>query len=134
MSSTILGSGLLDNFLNRLAREMPRFDGNTIINATPLIDLTEFIAECAREELKMSIDPRQIRIFGKFESRLPGGSVKSRAAFYIIKDAIERGILKEGSIVFEATSGNFGISLAKLSEIGIKVVVLVSRKLQEGVV
>jgi cysteine synthase A len=51
-------------------------------------------------------------IFGKAEFLSPGGSVKDRAALYIIKDAEERGTLRPGGVVVEGTAGNTGIGLA----------------------
>jgi cysteine synthase A len=51
-------------------------------------------------------------ILGKAEFLNPGGSVKDRAALYIIKDAEERGALKPGGVIVEGTAGNTGIGLA----------------------
>jgi cysteine synthase A len=51
-------------------------------------------------------------ILGKAEFLNPGGSVKDRAALYIIKDAEERGTLRPGGIIVEGTAGNTGIGLA----------------------
>ncbi len=51
-------------------------------------------------------------ILGKAEFLNPGGSVKDRAAWYIIKDAEERGALKPGGVIVEGTAGNTGIGLA----------------------
>ena len=51
----------------------------------------------------------------------------------IIEDAISSGKLRSGQTVFEATSGNFGIALGMLEKVGVNVVFLVSRKLQDGV-
>src|SRR3954447_8301106 len=51
-------------------------------------------------------------IFGKAEFLNPGGSVKDRAALYIIKDAEEQGLLKPGGVIVEGTAGNTGIGLA----------------------
>lgn len=51
-------------------------------------------------------------ILGKAEFQNPGGSVKDRAALYVIKDAEERGQLKPGGTVVEGTAGNTGIGLA----------------------
>jgi cysteine synthase A len=51
-------------------------------------------------------------ILGKAEFLNPGGSVKDRAALFIIRDAEERGILKPGGVVVEGTAGNTGIGLA----------------------
>lgn len=62
-------------------------------------------------------------IYGKFEAANPAGSIKDRAAFYIIKDALESGVLKEGAPVVEATSGNTGIGLAYVGRLlGLKVI------------
>ena len=52
------------------------------------------------------------RIYGKAEFLNPGGSVKDRAAWAIVKDAEERGKLKPGGVIVEGTAGNTGIGLA----------------------
>src|SRR3954464_6059126 len=51
-------------------------------------------------------------ILRKGEFLNPGGSVKDRAALYIIKDAEERGLLRPGGVIVEGTAGNTGIGLA----------------------
>ncbi|GMM93275.1 cysteine synthase A [Qipengyuania sp. MTN3-11] len=51
-------------------------------------------------------------IFGKCEFANPGGSVKDRAALYIVRDAEARGLLKPGGTVVEGTAGNTGIGIA----------------------
>jgi cysteine synthase A len=51
-------------------------------------------------------------ILGKAEFLNPGGSVKDRAALYIVKDAEERGLLRSGGVIVEGTAGNTGIGLA----------------------
>lgn len=62
-------------------------------------------------------------VFGKDEGKNPAGSIKDRAAFYILKDGLESGALREGAPVVEATSGNTGIGLAYVGGLlGIKVV------------
>jgi len=50
-------------------------------------------------------------ILGKAEFLNPGGSVKDRAALYIILDAERRGLLKPGGVIVEGTAGNTGIGL-----------------------
>ena len=72
------------------------------IGNTPLIRLNSFSDETGCE------------ILGKAEFLNPGGSVKDRAAFYIIKDAEEKGLLKPGGTVVEGTAGNTGIGLAHI--------------------
>jgi cysteine synthase len=56
--------------------------------------------------------PANVRLYAKAESFNPGGSVKDRLAIAIILDAEERGLLKSGDTVIEATSGNTGVALA----------------------
>jgi len=72
------------------------------IGNTPLIRLNSFSDQTGCE------------ILGKAEFLNPGGSVKDRAALYIIKDAEERGLLKPGGTVVEGTAGNTGIGLAHI--------------------
>jgi len=103
------------------------------MNPTPLEDLTAPLSECARVEYGLDIPGKDTHVYGKFDSKIVGGSVKVRPAVEIIEDAIASGNLRSGQTVFEATSGNFGIALEMLEDIGINVVFLVSRKLQSGV-
>jgi cysteine synthase A len=56
-------------------------------------------------------------IYGKLELMNPGGSVKDRAALGMVLDAERAGMLKEGSTIVEATSGNTGISLAMIAAV-----------------
>lgn len=58
-----------------------------------------------------------VRIFGKLEGNNPGGSVKDRAAYGMIKGALDRGEIKPGDKLVEATSGNTGIALAMIASI-----------------
>jgi cysteine synthase A len=62
--------------------------------------------------LKAASERTGCEILGKAEFLNPGGSVKDRAALWIIKDAEERGVLKPGGVVVEGTAGNTGIGLA----------------------
>jgi cysteine synthase B len=55
-----------------------------------------------------------VRIFGKLEGANPGGSIKDRPAYYMIKRAEESGELAPGKILLEATSGNTGIAVAMI--------------------
>ena len=56
--------------------------------------------------------PAQVTLYAKVESFNPGGSVKDRLAIAIVLDAEQRGTLKPGQTVVEATSGNTGVALA----------------------
>ena len=71
-------------------------------------------------------------IFGKDEGKNPAGSIKDRAAFYIIRDALESGALREDAPVVEATSGNTGIGLAYIGGLlGIKVILTMPESMSE---
>ena len=63
-------------------------------------------------KLRRASEATGCTILGKAEFLNPGGSVKDRAALYIIKDAEEKGLLKPGGVVVEGTAGNTGIGLA----------------------
>ncbi len=72
------------------------------IGNTPLVELNN-----------LNENPR-VKIFGKLEGCNPGGSVKDRPVYYMIKKAEESGELTTSKIILEPTSGNTGISLAML--------------------
>lgn len=76
-----------------------------IIGKTPLVEIVN--VEKAHD-LKATV-------LVKLEYRNPAGSVKDRAALYMIRDAEEKGLLKEGSVIIEPTSGNTGIGLAAIA-------------------
>ena len=124
---------LLEKFEKEIWSKIPHLEGTRIVNPTPLVELTEDLKECAKSIYKLDLNEKDLKVYGKFDSSLLSGSIKVRAAANIIHDAIVTGKLKGDQTVIEATSGNFGIALGQLSKIGVNVVALVSRKLQEGV-
>ena len=128
---------LLERFEQEIWSRVPHLEDKegkpTVVNATPLVDLTEDLKKCAKNVYNLNLSDSGLKVFGKFDSTLLSGSIKVRPAVHIIHDAIVTSKLKSGQTVIEATSGNFGIALGQLSKIGVNVVSLVSRKLQEGV-
>ena len=76
-----------------------------LIGKTPLLHANNF-------EKKRGVEAN---IFAKLEYFNPAGSVKDRVALAMINDAEQRGILKEGSVIIEPTSGNTGIGLASIA-------------------
>ncbi len=76
-----------------------------LIGHTPLLELVH-------TEKKHNLEAH---IFAKLESFNPAGSVKDRVAKAMIDDAEEKGLLKEGSVIIEPTSGNTGIGLASVA-------------------
>lgn len=56
-----------------------------------------------------------VQIYAKLEGNNPGGSVKDKAALHMIKSAMERGDIQQGTKLVEATSGNTGIALAMIA-------------------
>ncbi len=74
--------------------------------------LIEAIGNTPLIRLQKASELTGCNILGKAEFLNPGGSVKDRAALYIIKDAEARGAIKPGGVVVEGTAGNTGIGLA----------------------
>lgn len=64
---------------------------------------------------KNFVSSDRIKIWAKFEGSNPGGSVKDRAALFMIKDAISKGILNSDKTILEPTSGNTGIALTMIA-------------------
>jgi S-sulfo-L-cysteine synthase (O-acetyl-L-serine-dependent) len=79
--------------------------------------LIELIGNTPLVELQHIPSNKKVRIFGKLEGNNPGGSVKDRAAYGMIKGALDRGEIKPGDNLIEATSGNTGIALAMIARI-----------------
>lgn len=75
------------------------------IGNTPLIELK-----------RMSPNPK-VKIYGKLEGGNPGGSIKDRPAYYMIKKAEESGELIKGKVILEPTSGNTGIAVAMIGAV-----------------
>lgn len=66
-------------------------------------------------EIRQVIKKPGVSVFGKLEGNNPGGSVKDRAAYGMIKGALDRGEIQPGTRLIEATSGNTGIALAMIA-------------------
>lgn len=81
------------------------------------MNVDQFIGNTPLVELKNISPNPQVRIFSKLEGQNPGGSVKDRAAYGMISKALERGDIKPGDTLIEATSGNTGIALAMIASI-----------------
>ncbi|WP_299290977.1 cysteine synthase CysM [uncultured Mucilaginibacter sp.] len=76
-----------------------------LIGNTPLVEIT-----------RLNSNPN-VQVFAKLEGNNPGGSVKDRAALNMVKSALERGEIKAGTKLIEATSGNTGIALAMIARL-----------------
>jgi S-sulfo-L-cysteine synthase (O-acetyl-L-serine-dependent) len=79
--------------------------------------LTELIGNTPLIELQQLPRNKKVKLFGKLEGNNPGGSVKDRAAYGMIKGALDRGEIKPGDRLIEATSGNTGIALAMIARV-----------------
>ncbi|MCO6487318.1 MAG: cysteine synthase CysM [Phaeodactylibacter sp.] len=76
-------------------------------------------------EIETIIKKPGVRVYGKLEGQNPGGSVKDRAAYGMIKGALDRGELRPGVRLIEATSGNTGIALAMIArKFGVEITLL----------
>ena len=85
----------------------------------------ELIGNTPILKVKSMVDENCADVYVKLEKFNPGGSVKDRAALGMIEKAEKEGILKEGSVIVEPTSGNTGIGLAMIGRLkGYKVVIV----------
>ena len=88
-----------------------------LIGNTPLVEIQ-----------KLNPNPG-VPIFCKLEGQNPGGSVKDRAAYNMIQSALERGQIKKGDRLVEATSGNTGIALAMIArQLGVHMTLIMPAK------
>jgi len=89
---------------------------NSILEAignTPMVKLNYFSKESGAN------------IYGKVEALNPGGSIKSRTAYWMIKKAMDRGLINKDTIMVEATSGNQGIGISMFGAVlGLSVVIV----------
>lgn len=76
-----------------------------LLGNTPLVEITNIIQKPG------------VKVYGKLEGQNPGGSVKDRPAYGMIKGALDRGDIKAGMQLVEATSGNTGIALAMIARL-----------------
>ncbi len=76
-----------------------------LVGNTPLVEMTRIF------------NKPNVKVYAKLEGHNPGGSVKDRAAYAMIKGALDRGELRPGMKLIEATSGNTGIALAMIARL-----------------
>ena len=79
--------------------------------------LIDFIGNTPLVELSVVNQNPNVKLYGKLEGHNPGGSVKDRAAYGLIKGGIDSGLIKPNSKLIEATSGNTGIALAMIARL-----------------
>ena len=83
-------------------------------------------------KLNNMVDENSADVYVKLEKFNPGGSVKDRAALGMIEKAEKEGILKEGSVIVEPTSGNTGIGLAMIGRLkGYKVIIVMPESMSK---
>ncbi|MCB4806668.1 cysteine synthase CysM [Tamlana sp. 62-3] len=83
------------------------------IGNTPLVEATHLVKK------------EGVRLLLKLEGNNPGGSVKDRAAYNMISEALKRGDIKKGDTLVESTSGNTGIALAFIAQLlGLKMILI----------
>lgn len=79
------------------------------------MNITDLIGNTPLVEIEHLHSNKNVKVYGKLEGQNPGGSVKDRAAYGMIKGALDRGELSTEKRLVEATSGNTGIALAMIA-------------------
>ena len=89
-------------------------------------DLADAVGRTPLIRLRKASEVTGCEIFGKAEFLNPGQSVKDRAALFIIRDAVAKGLLKPGGTIVEGTAGNTGIGLALVgASMGFRTVIVI---------
>ncbi|WP_238365422.1 cysteine synthase A [Mesobacterium pallidum] len=89
-------------------------------------DLSEAVGHTPLIRLNKASELTGCEILGKAEFMNPGQSVKDRAALFIIRDAMEKGLLEPGGTIVEGTAGNTGIGLALVgASLGFKTIIVI---------
>ncbi|MFZ4861328.1 2,3-diaminopropionate biosynthesis protein SbnA [Sphingobacterium sp. Mn56C] len=78
------------------------------------LGILEFIGNTPLVPLNRVFADSKVHLYGKLEMFNPGGSIKDRTAYAIIKNALDRGIVNRSTTIIESTSGNMGIGLARI--------------------
>ncbi|MFY7652679.1 MAG: cysteine synthase CysM [Chitinophagaceae bacterium] len=79
------------------------------------VQILDLVGNTPLVQLKAIPENPHVQILAKLEGNNPGGSVKDRAAYGMIKGALDRGLITPGTTLIEATSGNTGIALAMIA-------------------
>jgi cysteine synthase B len=82
-----------------------------------MASIIDLVGNTPMVEIKSLNPNKNVTIYAKLEGNNPGGSVKDRPALNMIRSALERGDIKPGSKLIEATSGNTGIALAMVARL-----------------
>lgn len=83
-------------------------------------------------QLKRLFSPTTLQLYGKLEMFNPGGSIKDRSAYNILKNAIDKGFVNDDTTIIESTSGNMGIGLARICHFfGFKLILVTDPHINE---
>ncbi len=109
----LVGEALADR---RTARHDARESARPLRKAETVLDLVGGTPLVALRRMTRGLSPR-VRILAKLEGFNPGGSVKDRAALWMVRDGLRTGRLVPGKTIIDSTSGNTGIALAMVGAV-----------------
>jgi cysteine synthase A len=99
--------------------------------AADLVTRLEYLRKTLRPTPNVQLAFEGIRLFAKLEYTNPVGSIKDRPAYWILKRAVERGDVNEGSTIIESSSGNFASALAAFCKLlGLKFIPVIDPNIQ----
>ena len=99
----------------RRRRDKVRRHGEDILSVVPPVPFSSDIGRTPLVALDISVLGRERRVLLKLEGRNPGGSIKARTAYSLVRSVEVTGRLRPGGTIVESTSGNLGLAMASLA-------------------
>src|SRR5690606_27239536 len=103
-----------------------------MMNLQQNIGILSCIGNTPLVRLNRLFDKYALELYGKLEMFNPGGSIKDRTAYNILKNAMDKGLIHSATTIIESTSGNMGVGLARVCHfLGLKLILVTDPHINE---